>query len=85
MDQETKGIVTAAARQWWLKVNTKPVRLHGLDGAAFPYIITVQYTVAGREYTKRKWIHAGRSVPPVGSTVTVLYTSDAPRKAKILL
>ena len=85
MDQETVGTVTAAARQWWLKINTKPVRLHGMDGAVFPYIITASYTVAGTQYKKRKWIRAGNPVPAVGSSVTVLYCADAPRKAKILL
>ena len=84
MDKQTTGVVISAARQWWLKVNTKPVRMHALDGAAFPYIIKVRYTVGGREYTRRKWIHAGHPVPDAGAPVTVLYTEDRPSKAKIL-
>ena len=84
MDQKTTGIVCKASRQWWLKVNTKPIRMHPLDGATFPYIIKVAYTVNGTEYTKRKWIHAGRPVPAVGSTVQVAYSAEKPSKAKIL-
>ena len=35
MDKQTTGIVIAATKQWWLKVNRKPMRLHTLDGAEF--------------------------------------------------
>ena len=84
MDKETIGIVMAVARQWWLKVNTKAVRMGPMDGATFPHIIKVQYVVEGNTYTKRKWIGAGKAVPAVGSTLTVLYCSDKPGKAKIL-
>ena len=84
MDKETQGTVVSVAKQWWFKVNTKPIRMGALDGAAFPHIIKVQYVVDGTTYTKRKWIGAGQSVPAVGSEVTVLYCSGKPGKAKIL-
>ena len=84
MNKETMGTVLSAAKQWWFKVNTKPVRMGALDGAAFPHIIKVQYVVDGTTYTKRKWIGAGQAVPAVGSEVTVLYCSGKPGKAKIL-
>ena len=84
MDKETIGIVQSVAKQWWLKVNTKPIRMGALDGATFPHIIKVQYVVDGTTYTKRKWIGAGKEVPAVGSTLTVLYCSDKPGKAKII-
>ena len=80
---KTSGQVIAASKQWWLKVNTKPVRLHPLDGALFPYIIKVQYTVDGNEYIKRKWINPGQPVPAVGSTVQIEYDEAKPSKAKI--
>ena len=83
MDQQTTGTVCAATKQWWLKINTKPVRMHSLDGAIFPYIIKVTYTVDGREYTKRKWISAWQPIPKIGSSVPVIYSSDRPSKAKI--
>ena len=84
MYKETTGTVISVAKQWWLKINTKPIRMHALDGAAFPHIIKVQYTVEGTEYVKRKWIGAGKAVPAVGSRMTILYCSDKPSKAKIL-
>ena len=84
MDQETIGTVLSVAKQWWLKVNTKPIRMGALDGATFPHIIKVEYEVDGKTYTKRKWIGAGKAVPAVGSKLTVIYSSDKPGKAKIL-
>ena len=84
MYKETTGTVVSVAKQWWFKVNTKPVRMGTLDGATFPHIIKVQYGVDGNAYTRRKWIGAGQTVPAVGSEVTVLYCSGRPGKAKIL-
>ena len=81
---QTKGTVIAARKQWWLKINTKPIRTHALDGAVFPYIIKVQYTVSGKDYIKRKWIGAGKPVPEVGSAVTVVYHPHQPEKGQIL-
>ncbi len=81
MEKETMGTVASVAKQWWLKVNTKPVRMNGMDGAVFPYVIKIKYTVAGKEYTKRKWIGAGKPVPPVGSSVKLYYYEDKPQKA----
>jgi len=84
MNKETKGKVISVSRQWWLKVNTKEVRLHALDGATFPHIIKVSYTVDGIEYIKRKWIRAGEPVPPVGSSVKLVYSESKPSKADII-
>jgi hypothetical protein len=84
MDMQTSGTVVSVSKQWWLKVNRKPVRMHALDGAEFPYIIKVKYAVDGTEYTKRKWINAGKPVPAVGSSVTVMYSAEKPSKAKVL-
>ena len=82
--EETKGTVISAKTQWWLKINTKPVRMGAMDGATFPHIIKVQYTANGKPYTKRKWIAAGRPVPVPGSTVTVFYQEDHPKRASIV-
>ena len=84
MYKETMGTVVSATRQWWLKVNTKAVRLGPLDGATFPYIIKVQYVVGENTYFKRKWIGAGMPVPAVGSNIKVLYSQEKPNKAKII-
>ena len=84
LDREAVGVVIAAKRQWWLKINTKRIRLHALDGAVFPYVIKVKYMAGGKEYVKRKWIGAGKPVPKTESTVRVLYCEAKPSKAKIL-
>ena len=85
MEKETTGTVVAVSKQWWLKVNTKPVRMGGpLDGAAFPHIVKVKYTVDDQAYFKRKWIGAGCPVPPVDSSVKVIYEEGRPSKAKII-
>ena len=84
MDQKTVGTVVSAKKQWWLKVNTKPVRMHALDGATFPHIIKVRYVVNGNEYFKRKWIRACDRPPAVGAEVTVLYDENKPSESKVL-
>ena len=84
MDKQITGTVTAVTKQWWLKVNKSPVRVLGTQGATYPYVIKVTYSVDGKEYTKRKWINAGEPVPKVGSEVQIAYSEDKPSKAKIL-
>lgn len=84
MEKKTIGTVVSVKKQWWLKVNTKPIRMHVLDGATFPHIINVKYSVSGQEYTKRKWIKACETPPNLGSEVTVIYDENKPRKGKVL-
>ena len=84
MDKQTTGTVISVAKQWWLKINTKPMRTSAFDGAIFPHIIKVEYMVDGVKYIKRKWIGAGCDVPEIGSSVTVIYSEIKPAKAKIL-
>lgn len=82
--KKTTGIVVSIKKQWWLKVNTKPVRMHALDGATFPHIITVKYFVDGQEYTKRKWIKACDTPPALNTEMTVIYDKNKPNKSKVL-
>ena len=84
MNRETEGVVVAVNRQWWLKVNTKAVRTNGMDGAIFPHIVKVQYTVDGQEYFVRKWYGAGWPTPGKGSRVTVSYREEKPNRAKVI-
>lgn len=84
MEQKTTGTVISVKEQGWLKVNTKPVRMHALDGATLPHIITVKYFVNGQEYTKRKWIKACDTPPALDSKVTVMYDENKPSKSKVL-
>ena len=85
MDQSTLGTVILVSKQWWLKINTKPIRAHTFDGAIFPHIITVRYIVNGTEYLYKKWIHAGHPTPAVGENVSVFYREEKPSKARIEL
>jgi hypothetical protein len=85
MNKETTGEVISVSKQWWFKVNTKSFRKGPFDGATFPHIIKVKYTVNEKEYTKRKWIHAGNSVPFIGSFLKVSYCESKPSKAKVIL
>lgn len=83
MKQETSGTVVSVAKMWWLKVNSKAVRKGTLDGATFPHVVKFSYTVDGKTYTKRAWIHAGVPVPKEGDAVSVEYDSDKPSKGKL--
>ena len=84
MNKEIAGIVEKVSTQWWFKVNTKAVRMGAMDGATFPHVIKVRYTVDGTDYFKRKWISAGDRAPDVGYKVTVRYCDGNPKKAKVL-
>ncbi len=83
MLKEITGTVVSVKRQWWLKVNTKPIRRHMYDGALFPYIFKVAYTVDGKRYFKRKWVQPGCAVPSIGTQVTVSYEDGRPKKATV--
>lgn len=84
MEKQVEGIVVSVAKQWWLKINTKPVRFGAMDGAIFPHIMKVKYVVDGKDYYKRAWIKAGLPVPEVGSSMQISYDEGKPSKAKIL-
>ena len=43
--QRTTGTILSAKKQWWLKINKKPIRIGTMESAAFPYIIKVRYVV----------------------------------------
>ncbi|MBO5702098.1 MAG: sugar ABC transporter permease [Clostridia bacterium] len=83
MEKRTKGTVLSVKTQWWLKVNTKAVRLGPLDGATFPHIVKVKYTVDGNEIIKNKWLGAGIEPPSVNGSVIVVYREDKPTKFRL--
>lgn len=85
MEKETTGTVIAVNKQFWIKINRKPMRLHMTNGAEFPYIIKVKYTVDGIEYIRRKWIGAGKKLPLENSTVKIFYNDKKPSVSKIEL
>ncbi len=81
--ESTTGTIISVKKQWWFKFNTKAVRLHPLDGAVFPHIIKVKYTVDGREYIKSKWLGVSSVAPCRGDMVTVWYQPDKPAKCRL--
>lgn len=83
MEKETTGIVVSVSKQWWLKVNRKSLRTSPLDGADFPHIIKVKYTVDGKDYISKKWINPGTTVPNEQSKLKVFYHENKPSKSRI--
>ena len=91
MQKRTVGTIVSAKKQWWLKVNTKAIRKGPLDGATFPYIAKIKYTIDGTEYVKNKWIGAknkwigaGCPAPVEGETVQLVYDEAKPGSVKIV-
>lgn len=84
MQKRTVGTIVSAKKQWWLKVNTKAIRKGPLDGATFPYIAKIKYTIDGTEYVKNKWIGARCPVPVEGETVQLVYDEAKPGSVKIV-
>lgn len=77
--RSVEGTVVSAAECWWLKVNTKPVRWSGTDGAVYPHIITFRYSVDGVEYTGRRWLDHTVNCPVVGKRVFLHYDPEHPK------
>lgn len=76
----TNGVIVAVKRCWWLKINTKPVRAHALDGAVFPYVVTVRYSAGGSEFVGKKTVVWKNGIPRAGQEVTVWYNANKPAK-----
>ena len=80
----TTGTIISAMKQWWLKVNRKPIRKGPLDGAVFPYVIKVKYEADGKEFVKRKWLGPEYPVPVEGASVQLAYEEGHPEKIKVI-
>ncbi len=85
MLKETKGIVFEIKKQWWIKINTKPIRMNALDGAKFPHVVKVKYEVNGNEYICKKWVSIYDELPKMNQIIKVYYEEDNPKNAKIKL
>lgn len=83
MKNTTIGTVIDVKKQWWLKINTKPVRTHAFDGAIFPHVVKISYSVNGVNYIKRKWIPADVQPPSIGAKLNVTYDELKPNRAKV--
>lgn len=79
-NHSVEGIVIRAERCWWLKINTKPVRTHPLDGAVFPHIIYFTYTVDGVKYNGSRYVSWSSRCPGIGEKITVYYEPHSPAK-----
>lgn len=84
MEEKTMGTVIDVSEHWWFKLNTAALRVRSRDGAIFPHIVKVRYTVDGKEYIRRQWFSTGMHCPAVGQSVTVAYSIKKPSKARLL-
>ena len=73
---KTTGKITAVKKCWWLKVNTKSVRLGPLDGAEFPHIIHFTYAANGEHYCGKRWLSHSAYPPRIGEEITVYYERE---------
>ncbi len=80
-----KGTIQKVTKCWWIKVNQKSVRLHSLDGATFPHIMTFTYEVDGIQYKKRKYIGLRTDAIGIFGNVDVYYDKDKPSRCAIKL
>jgi len=84
-ENRTNGKIEKVIKCWWMKVNKKPIRTHTIDGALFPYLMTVSYTVNGRKYKKTKYIGLREGLIGVFGTVNVYYDKNKPSRCTIRL
>ena len=82
---KTTGEILKVHKCWWLKVNKSPVRINGLDGTLFPYLMTVSYSVNGKKYKKTKFIGLRENLIGIFETVDVFYDKDKPSRCAIKL
>lgn len=76
----TEGTIASLKKCRWLKINTKPVRSHSLDGALFPYTINFKYSVNNTEYKGKKFIGLNTRGLKAGEKITVYYDKNHPNK-----
>lgn len=83
--KEVKGTVTQVKTCCWLKVNTKAVRTNMADGARFPHILHISYTVDGKTYTAKRWVPWHQRCPVKDEIIAVHYEPEAPEKYGVFL
>ena len=69
---EVEGTIIKLKKIWWIKINTKAFRTSPLDGATFPYIITVKYTVNDTTYEKNKFVYLGDKEINIGNKIKII-------------
>ena len=83
--EQTEGMVEAVKTCWWIKINTKPVRRHMMDGAVFPHIIHFTYSVDGQTYRGKRYVQYYKRCPIKGEKLTVYYEREKPANYAVIL
>ena len=73
MKKSVEGMIIDAKKIWWLKINRKQLRMTPADGATFPYLLKVKYTLNNLDYEKKKMVYWGEANINVGDKVIVTY------------
>lgn len=81
----TEGRVIAVKTCWWLKINTKPVRLHSLGGAVFPHIITYSYEADGVQFIAKRYVSYKKLCPCAGADIPVYYYPSNPKNSCVII
>ena len=79
--EETIAIVKEIKKCWWIKINTKPVRTHTLDGAKFPHKIIYEYEANGETYIGKQYLSWQIEPPAVNNKIKVYYQKNDPKKS----
>ena len=82
---QTEGVVTRVDTCWWLKVNTKAVRVHMGDGAQFPHIIHFTYTVEGQTYQGKRYVNWNKRCPQKDEKLMVWYEKEKPANYAVVV
>ena len=74
------GKVTRQSTLYWIKINTKSVRLGPGDGAIFPGFIHFAYSVDGIEYEGTRFVSPYARCPQKDESIIVYYDKNNPEK-----
>ena len=85
MKKSVEGMIIDAKKIWWLKINRKQLRMTPADGATFPYLLKVKYTLNNLDYEKKKMVYWGNENINVGEKVIVTYDEKKPSKVLSLI
>ena len=77
---QTIGEIIKTKKLWWIKINTKVLRKSALDGATFPYLIRVKYSINNVYYEKNKLVYWKNESINIGDKVVITYAQDKPLK-----
>ena len=80
-----EGTIIDVKKIWWLKINKKQLRMTPADGATFPYLLKVKYTINNLDYEKKKMVYWGNENINVGEKVIVTYDEEKPSKVLSLI